>query len=326
MATYSKWNQIDMYRFGSIDTSNEIIPQHTIFAIIPNEEREFEIQEEPFKFNDTLKNIEIGNITSLDKNVLCLVALSTYATPKQILELLILIGDTTANENTLKSSLKRLHKNDLILVSKVIFQDVETNQKRNSISKIISLNKNGSEIAKRLEVSHNWSNFERVDSCEKLKTILCGNQLRNTYLKSGLPIEWFKLREKVSIKEVSPKPREVALRPSFTVSIDGVVLLFEVCRRKKLWVDWFIDKIQRYDIIFSNPENSWNITDDFYIIINGEDAQHNVEINSILKDLDLSLRHRILFTEDLLQFGKNFDNSIYSLDDDDNIIDYWSFD
>jgi hypothetical protein len=246
-----------------------------------------------------MHNIETGNITKLDKTVVSIVAFSEYATTKQISELLTLMG-VTFSENMLNSSIKRLHKNSLICISKISEANV----------KIISLDKNGSEMAKRLEVPHTWNAFQRVDEAWKVKTILCCNQLRNTYLKSQLPLEWFKVREKLTANETT-------IRPSFATKISDTVFLFDVVRRKEDWENALVDKVYRYDDVFKNlDKNSWDIEDDVYLVVNGEDFQHNVDVLKIISGLDVDIAPRVLFTEDLLQFGTKFKKSLYTINEE----------
>lgn len=296
---YSIWKQVNYYKKGVIDTSIETVPTHSLFSINPNDERHFEIKDDAVNFNLLMHNLETGNITKLDKTIICIIAISEYATTKQISELLILMG-IRFSENMLNSSIKRLHKNTLICISKISEANI----------KIISLDKNGSEIAKRLNVPHNWSAFQRVDEAWKVKTILCCNQLKNAYLKSQLPLEWFRVREKLTANDIT-------IRPSFATKISDTVFLFDVVRRKEDWQNAMIEKIYRYDEIISNIDNnSWDINDNLYLVINGEDFQHNVEILKILQQLDISIMSKILFTEDLLQFGTKFKNSLYTINQD----------
>lgn len=296
---YSIWKQVNYYKKGVIDTSIEPVPTHSLFSINPNDERHFEIKDDAVNFNLLMHNLETGNITKLDKTIICIIALSEYTTTKQISELLTLMG-IRFSENMLNSSIKRLHKNTLICISKISEANI----------KILSLDKNGSEIAKRLNVPHNWSAFQRVDEAWKVKTILCCNQLKNAYLKSQLPLEWFRVREKLTANDVT-------IRPSFATKISDTVFLFDVVRRKEDWQNAMIEKIYRYDEIISNIDNnSWDINDNLYLVINGEDFQHNVEILKILQQLDISIMSKILFTEDLLQFGTKFKNSLYTINQD----------
>ena len=305
---YSIWKQVSLYRRGSIDTSNEIMPTHSLFSINPNDERHFEIREDAVSFNVLIHNIETGNITKFDKTIICIVAFSEYSTVKQISEILTLMG-LDFSENILNSSIKRLHKNTLITISKIS----EAN------AKIVSLDKNGDEIAKRLDVPHTWNAFQRVDEAWKLKTVLCCNQIRNAYLKSKLPLKWFKVREKLTIGEL-------AIRPSFATQISDTNFIFEVVRQKEDWINVFIEKIGRYDEILNNLEgNSWDMSGDYYLVINGENFEHNLKILEIIRSLKLSIPiENILFTEDLLQFGEKFKNSLYTISKD-NSPDYLQF-
>lgn len=296
---YSIWKQVSLYKKGSIDTTVEPIPTHSLFAINPNDERHFDIKDENINFNMLMHNIETGNITQLDKTIICIVALSEYTTTKQISEMLTLMG-VNYSENMLNSSIKRLHKNSLIIISKIS----EAN------AKIISLDKNGSEIAKRLEVPHNWSAFQRVDEPWKVKTILCCNQIRNAYLKSKLELNWFRVREKLTSNDIT-------VRPSFATQISDTVFLFDVVRKREDWKNIFIEKIFRYDELLQNfQNNSWDISENPYVVINGENFEHNCEIFEIISDLDLTILPNILFTEDLLQFGEKFKKSLYTIEQD----------
>lgn len=314
---YSIWNDVDMYRMGTIDTSKEAIPTNSVFATRQGEVREFEPRNETLSFNAMLQNLENGTITQLDKKILCILGTSRYATIKQISELLILIGETHFNDNMLTSSIKRLYKNGLICISRIV------DPNGNKTSKIISLDKNGSEIAKQLGVNYVWSAFERVDEPWKLKSILCSNQLRNAYLKSGLPLQWFKLRVNLTIQGC-------IVKPAFATEISNVVFLFEVVRNRTLWQNSFAEKMSRYYSILKSidegEKNSWNITSTPYIVINGESFEHNLEIYNLLLSLNLDFGESLLFTEDLLQFGEKFKRSLYTIKDANGTAEYLQFD
>jgi hypothetical protein len=297
--SYSVWKQVSYYQKGAIDTSKEVLPVHSLLAINPKDERHFELKDDVVNFNMLMHNIETGNITQLDKTIVCIVAFSEYSTTKQISELLTLMG-INFSENMLNSSIKRLHKNTLILISRIADANV----------KIVSLDKNGSEIAKRLDVPHTWNAFQRVDEPWKVKTILCCNQLRNAYLKSNLPIKWFKVREKLSVNDIT-------IRPSFATQISGTILLFEVVRQREGWKDIFMEKVSRYAEVLQNFEdNSWHVNGGLRLVVNGENFQHNYEIYKALEEVNSEILPSVLFTEDLLQFGERFKKSLYTISED----------
>jgi hypothetical protein len=172
------------------------------------------------------------------------------------------------------------------------------------------LDKYGSEIAKRLEVPHSWSAFQVIDEPWKVKTILCCNQIRNAYLKSKLELDWFKVREEISTRDIS-------LKISFATQINDVVFFFDVIRRREDWRNIFTDNILKYEELLENfQENSWGISNLPDVVLNGESFEHNCEIFEILLGLNLSIFPKVLFTEDLLQFGDDFKKSLYTITED----------
>jgi len=306
MSKFNPYDLIERYRKGTIDMSLEIVPKEPAFKTIPGEQKELVTIESQNEFYHLVRNMELGNFSELDIAIVCLTAQFKYITSKQILENLTLMGFDT-NDTKVTNSINKLHKNQLVYMFKFASPDG-----RKTNFRVVTLDRFGYQMAQQLEVPCNWSVFEKIDSVARIKKYLAGNQLRNAFLKSGLEIEWLYSR-----KNIFGKEKGQIVKPAFYMMMDGNIFCFEVVRRYEFWQQELADKLLRYEEVFSNPlDNSLMLEEKPLLIFNGEDEEHNTEINAIIKELNLSFD--VMFTHDMLHFGKKFKYSLYQLNEDNN--------
>ncbi len=306
MSKFNVYDLIERYKKGSIDMSQEISPKEPAFKTVPGEQQELVPIEGKNEFYQIVRNMESGNFSELDIAIVCLTAQFKYITSKQILENLILMG-FNANEAKVKNSINKLHKNQLVYLFR--FASPDGNK---SVFRVVTLDRFGYQMAQQLEVPCNWTVFERMDNAGKVKKCLAANQLRNAFLKSGLKIEWLYSR-----KNIFGRDKGQIVKPAFHMMMDGNVFCFEVVRKYEYWQQELEDKLLRYEEVFENPsENSLRLEEKPLLIFNGEDEEHNKEINAVVKKLNLSFD--VMFTYDILHFGKRFKYSLYQLNEDND--------
>lgn len=285
------------YRQGFINTSNEIIPQTAAFKSYPNEEHIFEERDKNISFYQITSALENGIITKLDKTVLSLIAVfgSAACTTKTLFEMLTLM-DADVNRNTLESSVKRLHRYHLINFSRFRLPDG-----KQSNTRIITLMKYGSQLAKSLGVVHRFNPIATA-SAEPyaIKSRTETAQLICNWLKN-LPVDSFSVRPVM----VVDADAGAIIRPAATIDIWGETIYFEVPRKHEGWLADLIEKLNRYKLVFEKD----NLPT---IVINGEDTNMNFEIFKELKEKKFNTE--ILFTDDLSMFGTNFSTCLYTFD------------
>lgn len=287
-----------MYRNSRINVSEEIVPARPAFVSRPGDLHVFEDRMKGISHYQLTKALESGIITSFDKTVLSLVATfcSTACTTRNITELLTMMG-IEFNRNTLDSSLKRLHKYQLVNFSKFKCDDSLPSNVR-----IVTLTLFGSRVAKSLGVVHRFNPLSAA-SAEPyaIKSRCETTQLICNWLKN-LPVEKFAVRP---IMVVNADIGAI-VRPAASIDIWGETLYFEVPRNHEGWLEDLIGKLHRYELILGKDAKPT-------IIINGESVEMNIEIHKALSNESISAE--IMFTDDLAMFGKNFRNCLYSFDE-----------
>lgn len=297
MSQYNPYFDIRNYP-GEKNLREETIPANPIFSCQPDEQCSYP-PIEGLPFPTMLHNLDVGNITLLDKKIISLVAVYQFMTTVQISDFLTLLG-VPFTSTRLKSSLDRLQKNQLLSVMR--FENAVT--KEVAGFKVFTLHKNGSELAKQMNVQHSYSPYSRGMLASDVKRILETNQVCSIFLKSSLKIDWFKRGEVISSKQC----KDAVVRPSLAVCVDGEVLLFEVVRKGEFWKTNLENKLMRYMKLFENwAENAWGLQELPALVINGESQEHNAEIAEMAKELGMQL----LFTEDLKLCGASFYQSLY---------------
>lgn len=285
------------YRNGSINTANEIVPQIAAFKASPEEEHIFEQRENMVSFYQVTSALENGIITKLDKTVLSLIAVfaSAACTTKTLFEMLTLMG-VDVNRNTLESSVKRLHKYHLINFSR--FKSPDGKQ---SNTRIITLMKYGSQLAKSLGVIHHFNPIATAAAEPyAIKSRIETAQLICNWLKN-LPVDSFSVRP---VKVVDADAGAI-IRPAATIDVWGETIYFEVPRKHDGCIEDLLEKLNRYKLVFGKD----NLPT---IVINGEDLDMNLEIHKALNTTDI--KAEILFTDDLAMFGPGFMTSLYNFD------------
>ncbi len=284
---------------GHMDMQSETIPTNPSYHTVEGEKC-LCTEDNTVPFPTVLHNVGSGNITAFDKKVISLLATFTFMSSRQLTECLTLLK--AEGVHNLKSSLERLKRNQMIRSFRF-----GTDDQRISNSQVHTLNKNGSELAKVLGISHNFSPFAIGMHPSEIKRMLAANQIMNAFLKSGMKLDWMKRGQVIN----SRTDKSSVVRPSFTVSADGTVLMYEVVRRGEFWREYLVDKLKRYCLVFDSwADNSWDIAEQPMLIMNGENEAHNREIAELAKQAGV----QVLFTEDLLLFGSMFFQSIYAFD------------
>lgn len=291
------------YRKGYINTDNELIPQNCTFKSFPGETHVFEERESSVSVYQITSALESNIITEFDKTVISIIAVfgSAAITSKSISELLTLM-DISFNKPILESSLKRLHRYHLINFSRFSLPDG-----KQSHTRIITLMKYGSQLAKNLGVVHRFNPIATA-SAEPyaIKSRAETTQLICNWLKN-LPVENFSVRP---VKVVNADAGAI-IRPAATIEIWDETLFFEVPRRHDGWLEDFIGKLHRYELVFGKDRLPT-------IVINGEDIVMNLEISKTLSQENINAD--FLFTDDLAMFGPGFKSCLYTFDDSNNIL------
>lgn len=285
------------YRKGKIDMAQEIIPANPAFNMRPGEQHIFEARAEGVSNYLVIRALEEGIITSLDKTALSLVATfcNTACTTRNISELLTLMG-IEFNKNVLESSLKRLHRYQLINFSR--FKNADSLP---SNVRIITLTEYGSKVAKGLGIIHKFNPISMATAEPYVIKSGCETtQLICNWLKN-LPVEKFAVRPVIA---VNPETGAI-VRPAASLNIWGETLYFEVPRKHNGWLEDLLEKLHRYELVFGHDKEPT-------IIINGESAEMNAEIHKALTAEQINAE--IMFTDDLAMFGSGFRNCLYSFD------------
>lgn len=299
----NKYTLGSTYRIGHLDTSTEIIPQNAAFKSFPDEAHVFEERTALVSFYQITSALENGVLTPLDKTVICLVAVfgSAACTTKALFELLTLMG-CDVSRNNLDSCVKRLHKYHLINFSRF-----RTADGRQSNTRIITLMKYGSQVARSLGINHYFNPIATataqafaVKSRAETVQLIC-NWLKN------MPVDEFAVRPTI----VVDAKNGAIVRPAATITVGTDKLYFEVPRRHDDWLDDLVDKLRRYELVFGKDTMP-------SVVINGEDAEMNLEIFNALKTAGLNAE--IMYTDDLAMFGPGFRNSLYSFDNNGNML------
>lgn len=286
------------YRKVKIDTSEELIPTKPAFATRSDEHHIFEERHEGVSNYQVTKALESGIITDLDKTILSLVATfcTTACTTRNISELLAMMG-TDFNRNTLESSLKRLHRYQLINFSRFKSGDAPPSNIR-----IITLTVYGSRVAKGLGVMHRFNPLAAATAeAHAMKSRCETTQLICNWLKN-FPVEKF------SVRPVMVVNADVGaiIRPAASIDIWGETLYFEVPRIHDGWLEDLVEKLHRYELVFGKDETPT-------VIINGESAEMNALIHKALQAENIHAE--IMYTDDLIMFGDNFKKCLYNFDE-----------
>lgn len=300
----NKFTKGATYRVGHIDTTAELIPQTSSFKARPNEQHIFEPKPNTATIDQVWEALEQGQLTDLDKTLISIIAVfaSATCTTRALSEMLILQG-TSASKNVIESSIKRLHRYNLINLSR--FQNENGTQPS---LRIITLTIFGSQLVEKLEVPHRF-NPKATASAEphQVKSRTETTHLICNWLKQ-LPVESFEVRPVIVI---NPKD-DAIIRPAATITLWGEKLFFEVPRRHEGWLEDITDKLHRYTKVFAGKPLPT-------VIINGEDIRMNHEIYEALNNSGYP--GEVLFTEDTAMFGTAFRTCLYTFNES-NVIKF----
>lgn len=294
----NKYTTGSTYNKNLLDTACERVPNFAAFKAEPDEKHVFEKREGYVSYYNIAIALENGSITELDKIILSIVAVfgSCCCTSKIIREMLVLMN-IQVSDNMFKSSIKRLHRYQLINFSRFC-----TSDERTSNFRIITLTINGSKLARSLGVDHRFNAMAVATApAYSVKARVETAQLVCNYLKN-IDVDYFKVRPVIVVNA----DMDAIVRPSLMISIGGEMLSFEVVRRHDGWKEDLSDKLKRYLYVFK--EDSFPT-----IVINGEDEEMNLEISGLLNAIGFD--KEVLYTDDLATFGQMFKYSLYQFNE-----------
>ncbi|MCR5143382.1 MAG: hypothetical protein K6C68_12830 [Ruminococcus sp.] len=300
MASYNVYLDSNNYSHG-YDLFNEHIPSGTAFAARPDELCISLDEEKNISYNIVISNLTNNTITPLDKQIIGLIASFGYVTTKQLSEMLALLGCDKPADKLLNNT-ERLRRLGVIRAF-----SFGRSRDEKCCMQVFTLCKNGSEIAKATCVNHSYNIMNAAAYPSDVKRVLARNQGVLAFLKSELPLDWFRINTVISSSDIS----DAAVRPSFTVSVENEVIMYEVVRRGQFWENQLRNKLSRYKLLFDNFEsNSWDMTCFPTLVMVGETFEHSRMINEIAREIGI----KVLFSDDLMFCGKNFYSSVYGFE------------
>lgn len=297
------------YDKARINVSEENVPTNALFKVLPDEVHVFEEREGKVSFYQVTCALEQGQINTLDKTIVCLVATfgSCCMTTRAINELLTLMG-VEYTQTRLDSSINRLHRYQLINFSHFQKWGEEPIKTR-----IITLTSYGSQLAKSMGIVHRFNAIDTASMTAAVaKSRAQTTQLIVNFLKN-ITIDSFSVRP-VIVRDVDAG---AIVRPAAAIRLGEAYIEFEVPRRHEGWKEDLIDKLNRYKLVF--PAESMPA-----IIINGEDEEMNFEVFQLLQENKFD--HEVLYTDDLAMFGQNFQYSFYGFNESGEKICFEVFD
>ena len=299
MASYNVYLDSKNY-IGRYDLYSEFIPEKAVFASQPNELCISLEDDRNVNYNVVIANLSNNTITPVDKHIIGLIAAFGYVSTKQLREMLLLLG-TDRPADKLLTNTDRLRRNGAIRAF-----TFGKSQMEKCNTHIYTLCKNGSEIAKVLGVNHTYNIMNAAAYPCDVKKVLVRNQGVLAFLKSGLPVEWFKIGTTIS----SSATADAIVKPSFSVKVEEEVLMYEVVRSGQFWENTLRDKLRRYKLLFDNFEgNNWKLSDIPELVMVGENYEHCLTISTIAKEIGL----KVLFSDDLMSRILASNSSKYGL-------------
>ncbi len=305
MKRYSVYHDMELYRKGRIDMSEEKIPEHPIFAVREGEYRTFSDEEKVSSIFQTLQSIEKGQISETEIQIICLVACNGYMTTRQIFEFLTLMGYEVKQEKIL-NMIKKLSRNRFLLISYFSIEERKTSYV------VVSLDRYGEQVARQRRVEYlSFSPFERIDEVWIVKRALACVQIRLAWLKSGLPVAETAQRPVIKNEEVPG----MVVRPGVMIRLEsGETLLYEVVRSQPFWKKMLADKLARYETVFRNiARTDYEGAEEPVLILCAENEMHAAGAGEIAEKSGLK-EDEVFLTDDLQFFGKNFYRSLYHFD------------
>ena len=295
MKYYDLYADLKKYA-GKIPASNDVPAEAEVFAAASGDKNCYH-QTETIPHAQAVNAVAYGQIGGIDMEVISLIATFRFLTFKQ-LDNLLTLRQRAHNEKTLKSSVERLFKHNMLRISHF---------SKNKELCVYSLDNYGDEIASVLDVQHSFSPMQVALPAVDIMRMLEQNNVWIEFVKSGLSLSFLRRGEVISLKT----NKSVGVRPSLGVGIDNETLFFEVVRRGESWKAELLEKIKRYKILMDNWSNTtWELQNEPLIIINGEDEAHNRQICHITSEAGLEV---VFYTEDRFLSGEQFYHSIYRI-------------
>ncbi len=295
----TNYNVGTTYRKGWIDVCSEIIPQNPVFNSHAGEKHVFEPRENRVSYYQVTEAVASGMLTELDKILIGIIATfgSACVTSKVLKEMLTMMN-IQYSDNSFESSVKRLHRFNLINLSRFSVEGREPSKLR-----IITLATYGSKLAKSMGVVHRFNPMATASAeAYAMKSRAQTAQLICNYLKQQF-VDCFSVRPVM----VVDADRGAIIRPAASITIKGEELFFEVPRRRDEWIYDLSEKLRRYELVFEGKPVPT-------VVINGEDEEMNREIAKMVSENNYNIE--ILYTDDLAMFGSKFQYSIYDISAD----------
>lgn len=291
---------------GIIDLMKETVPVKSWFETYPNELCLYQQETEPLPLPAVISHVESNRITPLDKHIIGFVTAHTFVTTKQLRDCLTLWG-IPHSEETVKNSVERLAKHQILRLNRFGIDEMHC-----SNYYACSLNKNGAEIAKSLNIPCSFTPFQCVMLPADVKRILARNQAWLSFLKSGLPLDFIRRGEIITAKE----EKTAVVRPTIALSLNHEPMFLEIVRKGNFWEAVLLDKLTRYKALLDNywDSNSWKLDSKPVLILNGENEAHNRRILEIASGIGLT---DLFFTEDVRLCGSQFYHAFYQFTDND---------
>ena len=291
------------FRVGTIDVSTETVPATAAFKSFGADEKAVP-EPRPVKmaFNRIFEAFRDEEISPFDKRILTLFAkfANLALTSRTIFELLTLSGVKT-NRTHIDTSLKRLFR--FMLIDSVKF---ETADGRVSNMKVYTMSKYGVDAMRSLGVSVRMNMFENATND--------ASQFKRKAAAANLIVNWLK---NLSVYSISIRPLltgkqdGAVVRPIAQIWLWNTKVFIEVPRTYDGWLDDFLDKLHRYDLVFADRPT---------IVINGENVEMNREISAAAAREKINAE--IFYTDDLAMYGTSFKTGLYTFTPDGEVIRY----
>ena len=284
------------YRQGTIDVRSEMIPQNPAFKSFNGEKHYFEEREGRVSYYQVTNAVASGMLTELDKTIIGIIATfgSACVTSKVLKEMLTMMN-VQYSDNTLESSIKRLHRFHLIDFSRFAVEGREPAKMR-----IITLANYGSQLAKSMGVVHRFNAMATASAeAYAVKSRAQTAQLISNFLKHQF-VDSFAVRPVI----VVDADRGAIIRPAASITVQGAEIFFEVPRRRDGWLEDLAEKLKRYELVFEGKETPT-------VVINAEDEEMNKEVARMVAENGYNFE--ILYTDDLALFGEKFRYALYGI-------------
>lgn len=282
------------------DIQEEITPKKTILAAIPGETVIFDTNG-VLKYPLNVTNLTMNPLSELARHILGIIGSYECVNTKQITDVLNLLG-IAVNYKHLTTATDRLKKAGLIH----IFRFKNENESKPAGYVVYILSRDGEAALSSMGIVVNKPNaYNVVMDPTVVKKKLATNQILFAYLKRNTYVTRFDKSKRFSVECTSGET--VAVRPSLILQFkDQSTAFYEVVRQTTFWETDFENKLLRYKTMFDNYE-----TEIPQLIICAENQSHARKIHKMVQGIKLEA----FLTHDLLFFGSDFDQHIFTIDE-----------